>query len=90
MHEIMVTFNLFSGKVSLIIGGGTYIFMFTNLKNNGFQKKFMMQKLNTVYEYMPPPQLSSWLHHCFDTCTLIYNVYITCTSNFDKSDSIIL
>ena len=46
-------------------GANIHIFVFTDLKNNRFQKKLIMQ--NTIYEYCPPPppQLSIFLRHCF-------------------------
>ena len=45
---------------SSIIGGGTdiHIFVFTNHKNNRFQKKLTVQNLNI---WISTPQLSSWL-----------------------------
>jgi hypothetical protein len=52
-----------SGGTSAIIGGGggganIHTFVFTDQKNNGFQKKLIMQNTN-IWIFAPPPQLSS-------------------------------
>ena len=47
---------------SIIGGADIHIFVFTNHKNNWFQKKLIVQNLNIWIS--APPQLSSWPQPC--------------------------
>ena len=46
--ELKKNVDVFSGVANSVIGGGAYIhiFMFTDHKNNRFQKKLVMQNTN--------------------------------------------
>ena len=64
LKQLWIVVQAVASAVASSIIGGTdiHIFVFTNHKNNWFQKKLIVQSLNIWISAPPPPQLSSWLY----------------------------
>ena len=62
LMAIFETFVIRPVASSTIGRAHIHIFMYSDHKNNRFQKKLIVQ--NTNMNMSPPPQLSSWLRPC--------------------------